>query len=262
MGLGGQRHGITRSQRQRVVATVALGHRRLRGSDGHDCLSGSQSISASTAALTAARCDTNAGADRSAAALHASTRAATGTTRRAGAPAWRGADMSQPQRDAAPQLLRSALHRERTRQGARGDGAGDRAARARDLRPRSATRATTRSRSTANRRRRPPWGWRIEGHHLSLHWTLAGRPLRGDAAAVLRRQPGSRAARLRQRPCAPARACSARKKTARARCSLRCRRRSAQHAILRQRGPTATSSRATPRASRSRPNPTASISDH
>ena len=33
-----------------------------------------------------------------------------------------------------------------------------------------------------------PWGWRVEGHHLSLHFTLAGDRYVVDAAAVHRRE--------------------------------------------------------------------------
>ena len=48
-----------------------------------------------------------------------------------------------------------------------------------------------------------PWGWRFEGHHLSLNVALAGRrPRRGDA--VLRRRPSRHRARRPQPRLPPA----------------------------------------------------------
>jgi hypothetical protein len=179
------------------------------------------------------------------------------TPRRRGGVAWR--DMSQPQRDAATALLRSAL----TANGLD------------KVRAVMALEIALRELETFGPERDPgnyaiaiygepnagagPWGWRIEGHHLSLHWTLQGDRYVATLPQFFGANP-ARAPRDFGSTCAPARACSARKKTAHAPCSLRCRRRSAPPRFLTA-GPTATSCRATPRKP-SRPNPTASISDH
>jgi hypothetical protein len=94
------------------------------------------------------------------------------TPRRRAGVAWR--DMSQPQRDATTALLRSAL----TENGLD------------KVRAVMALEIALRELETFGPERDPgnyaiaiygepnagagPWGWRFEGHHLSLHWTLQG----------------------------------------------------------------------------------------
>ena len=67
-----------------------------------------------------------------------------------------------------------------------------------------------------------PWGWRVEGHHISIRFTIndgsVGQPGR-QLADVPRQQSGRGPRRRRRRACA----CSARKKTPAARWCRRCR---------------------------------------
>ena len=95
--------------------------------------------------------------------------AATGTTRRAGATAWRGKPCRARNASATTALLRSALNERGLDKVRARDGAGDRAARAGDVRPFARPREL-RARDL-RRARRGGWGWRIEGHHLSLHFS-------------------------------------------------------------------------------------------
>ena len=67
------------------------------------------------------------------------------------------------------------------------------------------------------------WGWRFEGHHLSLNFTLAGDRLSRRHAELLRRQPGDGAEAGRRR----ASARWARSMTRDGECWTRCPRRNA-----------------------------------
>ena len=59
------------------------------------------------------------------------------------------------------------------------------------------------------------WGWRFEGHHLSLNFTLAGDHMAVDTPSFF----GANPANVAEGPAAPACACSPPRRTRRARCS-------------------------------------------
>ena len=46
------------------------------------------------------------------------------------------------------------------------------------------------------------WGWRVEGHHLSVNYTGIGRTGAGGVARLLRRESRARCSRDRTRGCA------------------------------------------------------------
>ncbi len=58
------------------------------------------------------------------------------------------------------------------------------------------------------------WGWRVEGHHVSLHFTVVNGTLVASSPAYVRIEPGGSA----RGPEARARASSRRRKTRRASC--------------------------------------------
>ena len=58
--------------------------------------------------------------------------------------------------------------------------------------------ASTSSRSSA-RRRPVPWGWRVEGHHVSLHFTVEDGKAVASLANVLRLEPGRRCSKGRSK---------------------------------------------------------------
>ena len=78
-------------------------------------------------------------------------------------------------------------------------GAARRGASRRAARRSSATRSATSSRSSARRRRQDTWGWRVEGHHISLHFTVVNGTLVAGVADVLRHEPGRGARRPEER---------------------------------------------------------------
>jgi len=59
----------------------------------------------------------------------------------------------------------------------------------------TAIRCAISSPCSARRRRHGNWGWRVEGHHVSLNFTIVTGHARGRLAVVLRLQPGGSASR-------------------------------------------------------------------
>ena len=105
----------------------------------------------------------------------------------------------EAQREAATELMRIGARRDGHRQGARRDGARDRLARTGDLRP-VARSPELRVRAVRRAEQRIGAVGLADRRAITSRCTgRSGRPLRRDAAAVLRRQPGPRAARLRPR---------------------------------------------------------------
>ena len=87
-----------------------------------------------------------------------------------------------------------------------------RAARNRDVRPDARSRSATTSRSTARRAATSAWGWRFEGHHLSLNFTLAGDQVAVDTPSFFGANPATC-----RKDRAPASACWPRRRTKRER---------------------------------------------
>ena len=115
-------------------------------------------------------------------------------------------DMNEAQRKLAHDLLKAGLSQRGYMTAIVDHGSRDRARRARSgaargSRPPAATsssaiRSGTSSRSSARRRRSDTWGWRVEGHHISLHFTVVNGTLVASSPSFF----GTNPAEVREGP--------------------------------------------------------------